>query len=167
MTTKTTAGDTQPAAKPGKAALAQLVTKVLSDADEAATPGLMRAAIEIAKALVVLQEPPPKRLTVTTEELCQMLNVGERTFHADIRQRTDFPQPVKLTDAARVVRWRVADLEAWLAAQETANDVQPEPVQLRAGKLKKEAEKLLAEAQKVRGRIYRSGLEQKAGAASA
>lgn len=169
MTTKTTAGDTQPAANPAEPTpwWLELVAKGLRDTKQQATPELMRAAIGIAKAMAVIHEPPPKKLTATAEEVCRMLGVGERTFHADLRHRPDFPKPVKLTDAGRVVRWRVADVEAWLAAQATAVETHPEPVQLRAGKLRKKADALLAESQQLRGRVFRAGVEQKSEAAGA
>jgi predicted DNA-binding transcriptional regulator AlpA len=62
----------------------------------------------------------------------ELLGVSERQFH-NLRKREDFPKAVDGL-GSRTVRWRVADLQAWVDRLPSAAAVAAEPAQLRRGK---------------------------------
>ncbi len=53
---------------------------------------------------------------ITTKEVLKLIKCGRNTLLAIINTR-DFPQPIFLTDTSRTRHWRLADVEAWIAAQ--------------------------------------------------
>ena len=71
---------------------------------------------------------PAERLLVDAREGAAILDVCLRQFHA---LRPQLPAPVVL--GARSVRWRVAELRAWVSVLPAAQTL-PEPAQLKAGK---------------------------------
>lgn len=52
---------------------------------------------------------------LTTESVAQLLDCSQRTAWRLAAAEGGFPRPVRLT--RRLVRWKRADVEAWLAAQ--------------------------------------------------
>ena len=59
-------------------------------------------------------------LLISAPDAARLLGVSERSFH-NLRHRPDFPRPI--TIGTRCVRWRVADLEAFIEALPPANAV--------------------------------------------
>lgn len=57
-------------------------------------------------------ELPAGSLLVTPEQLCQWLQVSRRSLYR-MREERALPAPVRLRHS---VRWRAADIAAWLAA---------------------------------------------------
>lgn len=51
---------------------------------------------------------------ITNKELLALLGVSHTTLY-DMRNRGDFIEPVRLSP--RRIAWRVAEVEAWLAAR--------------------------------------------------
>lgn len=74
-------------------------------------------------------------LLINVNEAAALLGVARRTVY-ELRARPDFPKPIAL--ARRAVRYRVADLEAWIATQAGIVNA-PEPATLKAGKAAKRA----------------------------
>lgn len=72
-------------------------------------------------------------LLIDTNQAAVLLGVARRTVY-ELRTRPDFPKPIAL--ARRAVRYRVADLERWIAAQAGIVNA-PEPERLRVGKAAK------------------------------
>ena len=72
-------------------------------------------------------------LLIDTNQAAVLLGVARRTVY-ELRARPDFPKPIAL--ARRAVRYRVADLEQWIAAQSGITNA-PEPATLKAGKAAK------------------------------
>jgi predicted DNA-binding transcriptional regulator AlpA len=81
-----------------------------------------------SKAAVQRQEP----LLLSATEAATLLGMSERQFH---KLRPRLPAPIVL--GPRQVRWRRADLSAWVLALAAAEAPRPEPSQLRAGKARK------------------------------
>ncbi len=77
-------------------------------------------------------------LLIDAPEGARLLGISERSFH-NLRKRDDFPRPVTGLLASRIVRWRRANIEAFVANLPTAPVALEEPECL------------------ARGRIYKSG----------
>lgn len=75
-----------------------------------------------------------RKLLVDAADAAELLGRSERTFH-ELRKQVGFPAPVGGL-GKRMVRWRTADLEAWVAALPAATAT-AEPTQLKAGKARK------------------------------
>ncbi|MBC7480712.1 MAG: hypothetical protein H7337_02070 [Rhizobacter sp.] len=75
----------------------------------------------------------PDRLLLSATEAADLLGMSLRKFHLT---RPALPAPVVI--GPRHVRWRRADLTAWVVGLAAAGD-RAEPAQLTAGKLKKRA----------------------------
>jgi predicted DNA-binding transcriptional regulator AlpA len=78
--------------------------------------------------------PLRDKLLLSAPEAAAMLGMGIRWFH---EKRPELPLPVQLGPTSHV-RWRRADLEAYVASLAPA-PAHEEPPELRAGKLKKAA----------------------------
>ena len=48
-------------------------------------------------------------------ETTYFIHYEKSQFHADVKNRPDFPKPIRLSD--HKVLWKKADLEAWLTAK--------------------------------------------------
>jgi predicted DNA-binding transcriptional regulator AlpA len=83
------------------------------------------------------------KLLVDAADAAALLGRSERTFH-ELRKQAGFPGPVGGL-GKRMVRWRLADLEAWVASLPPLAAT-AEPPQLRAGKARKPAWAPLPEA---------------------
>lgn len=77
-----------------------------------------------------------KKLLVDAAEGADTLGVSERNFH-ELRKVPGFPAPVAGL-GKRMIRWRMAELEAWVAALPAAAAT-VEPPQLKRGKAAKVA----------------------------
>lgn len=73
----------------------------------------------------------PKKLVATARETAAMLGDGLRKFKHRITKDPSFPRPISLSPHRSV--WRVADVEAWIAARPPV-DVAEEPEKLRLGR---------------------------------
>lgn len=76
------------------------------------------------------------QLLVDAAQAATLIGVSERTFHT-FRRKPGFPAPVDGL-GPRLIRWRRADLEAWVAGLPAAQAA-GEPPQLRRGKANKPA----------------------------
>lgn len=74
-------------------------------------------------------------LLVDAIEGAALLKVSERTFHT-LRRSETFPRPVEGL-GPRTVRWRRADLEAWVSGLPSTEAARSEPQQLARGKAAK------------------------------
>jgi predicted DNA-binding transcriptional regulator AlpA len=70
-----------------------------------------------------------ERLLLSAPEAASMLGMSVRRFH---QLRQSLPQPVVL--GARHVRWRRAELVAWVECLPANEQARPEPAQLQAGR---------------------------------
>jgi len=48
-------------------------------------------------------------------EAAYFIHYGKSQFHAEVKRRPDFPQPVRLSSSK--ILWRRSDLEEWLQEQ--------------------------------------------------
>ena len=69
---------------------------------------------------------PHRNLLATVAEGAAIVGVGERKFQ-DLRKTPGFPEAIAL--GPRCLRFRVADLEAWVASRPTVQQ-QREPIEL-------------------------------------
>lgn len=69
----------------------------------------------------------PAPLIVPATAAAELLSCSERKFHY-LRAAEGFPAPISL--GPHCLRWRVTDLQDWIAAQPTA-EPQPEPERIR------------------------------------
>jgi len=63
---------------------------------------------------------------LSLREVLERTHLSERTFYR-IRERGEFPLPVKLAANARLVVWRSDDVAAWCMANPTRARVQRDP----------------------------------------
>lgn len=77
-----------------------------------------------------------RKLLVDAAEAAEAVGVSERNFH-ELRKLSGFPPPVAGL-GKRMIRWRMAELEAWVAALPAAA-ARGEPPQLVRGKAMKTA----------------------------
>jgi predicted DNA-binding transcriptional regulator AlpA len=73
----------------------------------------------LARPVSVADRELPERL-LTVGQVASRLNVCTRQVYRLLRRDPTFPQPVR--KSAKLVRWREADLNAWIAAQGKAPD---------------------------------------------
>jgi predicted DNA-binding transcriptional regulator AlpA len=104
-------------------------THTLNDIGTALTGG-NREKRKAPKVVLPLRD----KLLLSAPEAAAMLGMGIRWFH---EKRPELPLPVQLGPTSHV-RWRRADLEAYVASLAHAL-AHEEPPELRAGKLKKAA----------------------------
>ncbi|TXL62459.1 helix-turn-helix transcriptional regulator [Zeimonas arvi] len=78
-----------------------------------------------------------KPILVTAADASALLSVGETRFYQLRAERADFPTPVML--GPRCIRYRTADIEAFVERLASESAPQPEPVQLAAGRSRGQA----------------------------
>ena len=78
-----------------------------------------------------------KPILVTAADAAALLSVGETRFYQLRAERADFPTPVML--GPRCIRYRTADIEAFVERLASESAPQPEPVQLAAGRSRVQA----------------------------
>jgi predicted DNA-binding transcriptional regulator AlpA len=67
-------------------------------------------------------------------ETADYLNMSERFFQGTVRKKPRFPPPIDYSGNRTMLRWRRADLDAWLASLPAVAEPAAEPPQLAAGK---------------------------------
>ena len=68
----------------------------------------------LARPVSVADREVPERL-LNVGQVASRLNISTRQVYRLLRRDPTFPQPVR--KSAKLVRWREADLNAWIAAQ--------------------------------------------------
>jgi prophage regulatory protein len=74
--------------------------------------------------LTLMEMLVPGRVLIRRKQLLKKVPMCERTI-LDMEKRGEFPRRFSIT--ARLVAWDLQEIEAWIAAQQTAAIQQPPP----------------------------------------
>ena len=106
----------------GVAALATLAQDARAAASGADTTAAFGAVGLAAGGSTSAQRAPPCEL-LTAAELCSLLKLDARTLRV-LRHEGRVPEPIKL---GRSLRWRRAEVEAWIAGGQSAGHAEERP----------------------------------------